>query len=186
MCLFSLKNSLASLLILFLFTAPFIFRLTTTPNRVTERSFVSFFVHLNRRKCGDLPDLIHCTPWKSLLCSLSVFPSVCSICVVHLNGEPFSPLRAPSPYHVPSVLGPHSDQEAVGPLSALVVRLKCSLHRSPFTQYSGTAEKHAIRPSPPLPYIHVYKHKLIMKGRIVSRRADGVAHLSREVYPIPA
>jgi hypothetical protein len=62
----------------------------------------------------------------------------------------------------------------VGPLSALVVRLKCSLHRSPFAHnIIRTAEKRAICPSASLPYIHAYRHKLIMKGRIMSRRAGG-------------
>ena len=71
-----------------------------------------------------------------------VQPFALSQGVVHLYGEPFSPLCASSPYHVPSVLRPHPDQEAVSPFSALVVRLECSFHRSPSMQLWGAAEAH--------------------------------------------
>ena len=50
------------------------------------------------------------------------------------NGESFSSLCAPSFDDVPSGFGSHSDQEPVGSLSALVVRLECSLHQ--FILYS--------------------------------------------------
>jgi hypothetical protein len=44
------------------------------------------------------------------------------------NGESFSSLGAPSSDNVPSGLGSHSDQEAVGSLSAFVMGLEGSLH----------------------------------------------------------